>query len=60
LWDTGTWADSAAVEHKVSLGWNGQGRWLQFTLSHDTLDERFGFQSARVAALPLDTNPLTT
>lgn len=60
LWNTGTWADSAAVEQKVSVGWNGQGRWLQFTVAHDTPGEQFGFQSARVWAVPLDTNPLTT
>lgn len=60
LWNTGSWADSAAVEQKVSIGWNGQGRWLQLTLAHDTIGEQFGFQSARVYAVPLDTNPLTT
>lgn len=59
LWNTGTWADSAAIEQKVSVGWNGQGRWLQMTLAHDTAGEQFGFQSARVWAIPLDTNPLS-
>jgi hypothetical protein len=57
LWDTGTWADASAIERKVSVGWNGQGRWLQAVLRHDTASEQFQFQSARIYAIPLDVNP---
>lgn len=59
-WDEFTWAGSAQVEQKVSLGLNTQGRWWQGSVGHATQGEQFVFQSAVLYAQPLDVNPLVT
>ena len=49
-WDVDVWGDLAALEHHVALGIKHWGRWFQWTITHQQLDERFGFLRSRTDA----------
>jgi hypothetical protein len=56
-WDQENWGGSEEVEQKASVGLNNLGRWCQVTIGHDTLNEQFVFQSARLTGLLRDADP---
>lgn len=56
IWDTNLWSSAWLEVHKA-VGWNGFGRWLAWTISHQAVGERFGLASGVAKARALNQAP---